>query len=85
MTGKILLEHFIKEHSRIEPFHPQYTMKQLTKLSPYLYFDVLTRQLCCSDLPPSQGGKYVGFGNDPTPQKKNDDLVASLSSVSAAP
>lgn len=39
-----------------------------------------------SDLPPSQGGKYVGFGSSPAPQSKNDDFfdttLSSLSSVS---
>ena len=39
--------------------------------------------LICRDLPPSQGGKYVGFGSTPNPPaKKEDDLMASLSSVS---
>lgn len=32
------------------------------------------------DLPPSQGGKYVGFGSTPAPQKQDDDFMASLSS-----
>jgi hypothetical protein len=37
-------------------------------------------------LPPSQGGKYVGFGSTPMPEKKDDDFfentMSSLSSVS---
>jgi hypothetical protein len=37
------------------------------------------------DLPPSQGGKYVGFGSSPAPKAKNDDFfdstLSSLSSV----
>jgi len=27
-----------------------------------------------ADLPPSQGGKYAGFGNTPAPQPQNDTL-----------
>ncbi|XP_067928981.1 ADP-ribosylation factor GTPase-activating protein 1-like isoform X2 [Watersipora subatra] len=32
------------------------------------------------DLPPSQGGKYVGFGSTPTEPKKDDALMNSLTS-----
>lgn len=28
-----------------------------------------------ADLPPSQGGKYAGFGSTPTPQSRNDDAA----------
>lgn len=36
------------------------------------------------DLPPSQGGKYVGFGSSPAPQSKNDDFFdTTLSSLSS--
>lgn len=38
------------------------------------------------NLPPSQGGKYVGFGSTPMSDKKDDDFfdntLSSLSSVS---
>ena len=44
---------------------------------------LIVHLLICRDLPPSQGGKYVGFGSTPNPPaKKEDDLMASLSSVS---
>ena len=36
----------------------------------------------CRNLPPSQGGKFVGFGSDPVPVKRDDDYWTSLSSVS---
>ena len=40
----------------------------------------------CSNLPPSQGGKYVGFGNCAPVEKNEDDYLnnalSSLSSVS---
>ncbi|XP_064604283.1 ADP-ribosylation factor GTPase-activating protein 1-like isoform X2 [Liolophura sinensis] len=36
------------------------------------------------NLPPSQGGKYVGFGSSPSPAKSNDDMLENtLSSLSA--
>ncbi|XP_013417255.2 ADP-ribosylation factor GTPase-activating protein 1-like isoform X2 [Lingula anatina] len=32
------------------------------------------------NLPPSQGGRYVGFGSTPNPPKRDEDFMASLSS-----
>jgi len=38
----------------------------------------------CSDLPPSQGGRYAGFGNTVEPQNKDTtDYWSSWSSVSS--
>lgn len=43
---------------------------------------VYTLRVICRDLAPSEGGKYVGFGSGPVEaQKRDDDLMASLSSV----
>ena len=40
--------------------------------------------LCCSrNLPPSQGGKYVGFGSSFEPEKKDDFLEHTMSSLSS--
>jgi len=39
--------------------------------------------MCISDLPPSQGGRYAGFGNTVQPQSKDSsDYWSSWSSVS---
>ena len=37
---------------------------------------------CCRNLPPSQGGKYVGFGSSFEPEKKDDFLEHTMSSLS---
>lgn len=37
---------------------------------------------CCRNLPPSQGGKYVGFGSSFEPEKKDDFLEQTMSSLS---
>jgi len=38
--------------------------------------------VCVSDLPPSQGGRYAGFGNTVQPDNKDSDYWSSWSSVS---
>lgn len=49
---------------------------------------VIMVNCCCSHLPPSQGGKYAGFGytKDPMPKSQSHELfdstVSSLASVS---
>ena len=50
-----------------------------------VFINWVTWNLCFSDLPPSQGGRYAGFGNT-VERKKEDDFfentMSSLSSVS---
>ncbi|KAK3592161.1 hypothetical protein CHS0354_019452 [Potamilus streckersoni] len=45
------------------------------------FFDRIQNQNASrpADLPPSQGGRYAGFGNTPLPQKNENDFLQNLS------